>query len=602
ADTGVSVLLGNGDGTFQPPVTHAAGEGSIHVVVADFNRDGNPDLAASTYPYTQDAVTVLLGNGDGTFRAGPTLAHESEGLAAGDVNGDGKPDLLTNFGKTLHVFLGNGDGTFQKRLAYSTEGIVHGITLADFNGDGKVDVATTALYTGTASVLLGNGDGTFQPYTAYGTGNFPRGIVSSDVDNDGHPDLIIANSGGSSVSVLFGKGDGTFPDQTIYGVTENPDEVAVSDVNGDGKLDIASVGSFSKTASVLINSGSRRFRTRPDLLIGLYPTPAAAGDFNNDGRDDVIVGTYVDGATSSVTTFLSQGNGLLKRRTTTITQYRPFLFVGDFNADGRLDALSVDLGNNGYTYALLSGNGDGTFQEMTSHPLDQAYEAGVADLNHDEVTDLILIKTSVVEVLLGNGDGTFAAPSSFMLGPAAGSPAIADFDRDGNLDLAFSGDNDVSILKGNGDGTFQPFVVSPSHQYFTTLKAGDLNGDGLPDLAGVGDGIAGVLLGNGDGSFQREVDYAVSSADNLAVGDFNRDGKIDLAVARIYDLGSVTLLLNNGDGTFRMGNDYFIGYAGGIFYNTDLALGDFNGDGFPDFARTEQHNYSSTLDFLLSAK
>ncbi|MBA3915342.1 MAG: VCBS repeat-containing protein [Acidobacteriales bacterium] len=597
AANAVSILLGNGDGTFQPATGHAAAPGSLHVVVADFNQDGYPDIATSTSRYGQDAVTVLLGRGDGTFSPGPTLAHESEGLAAGDVNGDGKPDLLTNFGKTLHVFLGNGDGTFQKRLAYSTEGIVHGITLGDCNGDGKLDVVTTAHYTGTVSVLLGNGDGTFQRFTAYGTGNYPQPITISDLDGDGRQDLIVGDA--SEVSVLYGKGDGTFLDQIIYGTNGGVSALAAVDVNGDGKPDIATVGPPFAEANVLINSGSRQFRSRPELLVGAFPSEPITGDFDGNGKDDVVVASELDTDTPSVTSFLNQGGGVLERHTSRFVHYPTTLLVGDFNSDGRLDLLDVILFEDP-AYEFLAGNGDGTFQDHPAQPMPVAYAAAAGDFNNDGKPDLVLLKDTTVQLMLGNGDGTFGPPASFDIGPAEDDTlAVADFNGDGNLDLVFTGNGDVSVLRGNGDGTFERWVASHAHQVFTVMRIADLNGDGKPDIAGTATGVVGLLFGKGDGTFQTEVDYTFLSPDTLAVADFNLDGKLDLAVSQPY-VGLVSLLLNLGDGTFGAQEDYFDGYRNGGDRDTILGVADFNSDGVPDIARTQTNNYSSTLNFLLS--
>jgi hypothetical protein len=346
---------------------------------------------------------------------------------------------------------------------------------------------------------------------------------------------------------------------------------------------------------LLINSGSRRFRSRPELLVATYPTPAAAGDFNNDGLDDLVIGTY--GLSSgNITAFLNKGNGLLERRTSTLSQFPSVLLVGDFNNDGHLDALNLDLFFGFYSYQLLSGNGDGTFQELPSQTLPQGTAAAAADVNQDGKLDVVLLNSSTVEVLLGNGDGTFGPPIPFNAGQQSNSIVIDDFNRDGKLDVTCGGVDGVSFLRGNGDGSFQSPILSTGQTFFY-LASGDLNGDGVPDLAGVSYKTVGVLFGNGNGTFQTEVAYTVPRyPGSVHTADINLDGKLDLVVAGY----PYSLLLNNGDGSFGSEESYYFGIAGTSFAVHDFAIGDFNQDGLPDIAGAAQRHYSSTLGFLLS--
>jgi hypothetical protein len=199
----VGVLLGNGDGTFQPIVYYASGGvQSMGVAVADVNGDGKPDLLVANLcdptGHCSDATLgVLLGNGDGTFE--PVVTYLCGGsctsVAVADVNGDGKLDLLVaEYSGPLGVLLGNGDGTFQPVVTYSfcrgTWG--NSLAVADVNGDGKLDLLL-ACYT-SAGVLLGNGDGTFQPiinFASGGTSTFS--VAVADVNGDSKPDLVMAN-------------------------------------------------------------------------------------------------------------------------------------------------------------------------------------------------------------------------------------------------------------------------------------------------------------------------------------------------------------------------------------------------------------------------
>jgi hypothetical protein len=246
----VSILLGNGDGTFQPHVDYPVGS-PAGVAVGDFNGDGKVDLAVAN----GNSVAILLGNGDGTFQAAADYgtAGGTSSVAVGDFNGDGKPDLVvTNSSdNSVSIFLNSGSGTFPTRKDYATGDYPTSVVAGDFNGDGKLDLATSECGAtpncagGSASILLGNGDGTFQAHVDYTVGGYPLALTVADLNGDGFLDLAVANSNSASgaspgsVSVLFGKGDGTFQTQQIYPAGLMTSSVVVGDFNGDGQLDFA---------------------------------------------------------------------------------------------------------------------------------------------------------------------------------------------------------------------------------------------------------------------------------------------------------------------------------------------------------------------------
>ncbi len=346
----VSVLLGNGDGTFQAAVNYSSGGfGAVFVAVADVNGDGKPDLvvANSCLQYSSacqsgqvnSTVGVLLGNGDGTFQ--PVVTYNVGGYAAvsvavADVNGDGKPDLLvasscapvnglcTN--GAVSVLLGNGDGTFQSAVTYSSGGY-DSISMAvrDVNGDGKPDlivanlcpVSSSAcdhyLVDGTVGVLLGNGDGTFQAAVTYDSGGvYAYSVAAADVNGDGKPDLIVANNCGGGghctggpeakpIAVLLGNGDGTFrPAVTYSSGGYGAVSVAVADVNGDGKpdlVDLVSCASLNNCTNgivgVLLGNGDGTFQPAITYSSGGYvPWSLTLGDLNSDGKPDAVALNY----------------------------------------------------------------------------------------------------------------------------------------------------------------------------------------------------------------------------------------------------------------------------------------------------------------------
>jgi hypothetical protein len=236
---GINVLLGNGDGTFQPAVNYSAGTRSL--AVGDFNRDGKLDLVVTD----SNAVGVLLGNGDGTFQPPINSSVVGGSVAVGDFNRDGMLDLVVayNGSNDLNVLLGNGDGTFQSPVSYNTGPGPTSVAVADFNADGKLDLAVATngkTDNNTVSILLGNGDGTFQAHVDYGTGSSnPSSVAVGDFNGDGTPDLIVADLFSTDVRLLLGNGDGTFGTAVSYAAGSDPSSVAVGDFNGDGRLDVA---------------------------------------------------------------------------------------------------------------------------------------------------------------------------------------------------------------------------------------------------------------------------------------------------------------------------------------------------------------------------
>ena len=289
-DNTVSVLLGNGDGTFQPQVTYAVGARPDAIVAGDFTGDGRTDLAVANegsldsignpIPGTGD-VSVLLGNGDGTFQPQVTYAAGSNptALVAGDFNRDGRTDLaVANYGSNdVSILLGNGDGTFQPQVTYAAGSNPTALVAGDFNRDGRTDLAVANYGSNDVSILLGNGDGTFQPQVTYAVGSLPHAIVAGDFTGDGRTDLAVANFGSFDVSILLGNGDGTFQPQVTYAVGDSPNAIVAGDFTGDGRTDLAVANFFSNDVSILLGNGDGTFQPRSPTRWGRCRTPSWRG-------------------------------------------------------------------------------------------------------------------------------------------------------------------------------------------------------------------------------------------------------------------------------------------------------------------------------------
>jgi hypothetical protein len=291
----LQVQLGNGDGTFQPPINYLPRTGAITVATADLNHDGILDLAVTDL----NGLFVLIGKGDGTFHTPTAYATPCDipyDVHVGDFNGDKKPDLIVTCSSAaalfVSVFLGNGDGTFQEPPIISPTDYSGVIGIGDFNGDGKLDVVEAATSADQVQILLGNGDGTFSPAGIFPV-NFPESVTVADLRGNGKLD-VVTTDGSYAASVLLGNGDGTFQPAVEYPVP-SAIWVDVADLNGDGKLDLAVAQFFfffGPGASVLLGNGDGSFQPAVHYPAGKAPFALAAGDFNGDGKPDLLLPDY----------------------------------------------------------------------------------------------------------------------------------------------------------------------------------------------------------------------------------------------------------------------------------------------------------------------
>lgn len=286
----VGVLVGNGSGTFYSLATYPAGNtigsGSLFprgIAVADVNGDNKPDLLVVNSSGSAGAG-VLLGNGNGTFQPVTTYAtggNQPRSIVVADVNSDGNPDLLLgNYSSNnVSVLLGTGTGSFGVAITYSTGAGSgpFGIAVADVNGDGKPDLLTANHDNGTVGLLLGTSTGSFGAVTTYstGAGSLPYTVSVGDINGDGKRDLVTANFGSSTAGVFLGNGTGSFGAMLTYSIN-NPTSIAIADVNGDSRPDLCTTTSGG--VSVLLNTTPLATRaTLPGTTATLHPNPASTG-------------------------------------------------------------------------------------------------------------------------------------------------------------------------------------------------------------------------------------------------------------------------------------------------------------------------------------
>ncbi|HEU0116880.1 MAG TPA: VCBS repeat-containing protein, partial [Thermomicrobiales bacterium] len=494
------------------------------VTVADFNRDGIPDLAVTSL--TDKKITIRLGTSDGTFD-GSSFSRDvpatPQFIVAADFNGDGKLDVAAMLaGNFLSVFQGTGDGNINAGANLPVKGASFAAVAADFTGDGKPDILSANFQTGGFSLLTN--------LTAFVLG-------------------------------------GAFGDPTDFAITADqntspahaPEALAVGDFNRDGKLDLVTANAGSDNVSVFLGNGTGSFALTGEspFAAGTAPNGVATADFDRDGILDLAVAN--SGSDNNVSIFLGNGNGTFDPASTpTVTAGTTpaAVTIGDFNADGKLDLAVANNGSD--NVSVLLGNGDGTFQSaMNSGVGTGPIALAVGDFDRDGVPDLAVVNSGGgVSILLGVGNGNFTQPvgSPFGVGTTPSAVAIGDFDSDGIPDLAVanSGSSNVSVLLGNGNGTFAAAVNFAVDSSPSSVAAADWDGDGKPDLAvgnAGGDNVS-ILFGDGAGGFSSALanafgsPFAVGSTPTaLIAGDFNRDGKLDLAAAN-GDGDSISILLN----------------------------------------------------------
>ena len=532
SNSNYAFLKGLGNGKFDTPISGLANATQTNQVAsADFNGDGNLDIALTNV--SSSTVTVLLGNGDGTFGTPvPYTVNAVKNLTLGDINEDGAIDIVTSSANSNTSLLGSvgSPGTFTLGTAFNIPGSVSDIRLADMNGDNHLDVVSVGTSGVGVSLNTVGSLGTFANAVTYATGASPFSLTLCDIDNDGHIDVINSNKTANTISVKKNNGSGVLAAAVNYTTGAGPEGVEYADINGDGNKDIIVANGSASTMSIFYGSSSGALTLYQTTQCPGSPRALVIGNFNSDAYPDIVTaqlsGTFVNSYLGN-----STNNYILPNIYATGNTPKS-ISSNDFNGDGKKDLV-------------VANSADNNFQ-----------------------------------LFIGNGSGSFTAAGTFATGTLPSSIISGDLDGDGDMDVVTANftSNNISIFYGNGSGGF----AAPTNISVQTgpiqVRMGNLNGDAYPDLvvANQTSGSISVILSSGAATYNAPVDYVTNATTSaIAFLDINNDTYNDILVGHNVTSSVLIKFTNNGSGVLtNVGN---VGTA--VFPNvTAMEATDLDGD------------------------
>ena len=587
----IGIMLNPGNGAFDPEemTTVPVGTNPHAIALGHFNDDSHIDLV--TADRNTDTLTVLTGDGTGTFTVSATLAagFDPTELNVADFNGDTRDDIVAvnRNAASITVYLSNDSGGFDA-VTLSTGVLPYAVVTGHFtSGDTLLDLAVASFEENTVTVFSGDGSGGLVAQTPVDLGLSPTTLTAGDLNGDGLSDLIVTSPDSENIHLFLAIDSGGFESTASYPSGGLVSATMLVDVNGDDLDDILATVHDTNDVVILFNDGIGGDGSVAFVLgefrfdAGAQPTDLTIADFNGNGFVDIITTNYETDALS----LLPGGENVEFQ---TVKHFDAgasgrAIIHADFNDDGLTDIAHAATGNS--TLHVLLGNAGGDFAPPVTYGVGLGPLTLIShDLNGDTVLDLVTANTAsaTLSVLLGNGDGTFTAALGIATGSSPEAVAGADLDSDGDIDLVvshFRPEDDsvsspgVSIHYNNGDGSFerpQPFSTpSQSHD----LLLDDFNGDGLIDIATLTSENTFTLESTGNRG------YALYLLMQTILSDDSR---------------SFTHILNETSGTDLIATHF-------MAYELDLrpeamTAADFDGNGLVDIAVT--HPFSATISVL----
>jgi FG-GAP-like repeat len=636
--SGIAVFLNQGNRQFSEPVFTITPEREFFdLAIADFDGDGKNDVVA-----LEDQIDQRLRfyhfNGDNTLSLFATVAQNSGDtsyeavMEVGDVNGDGRPDVILAGGgpfgsRAVNFVYGRTPGaTLSMTFGFYVTDKAVGISVADLDNDGDNDMAiafydTTTPTQHSLQVFQNTGSGVFlaRPQIFFEYIVATSDLTLADLNNDGKIDmaaLVGDGNGGAMVLIAYGNGDCTFNLDKYYAVSASS-TIYAADVNGDNKVDVMTASTFldqtnyveGNQVSLLINNAPLGFGAPVVKLWG--PNFIDGGDFNHDGYRDMVsswMTTYSNTSGADISINDKQG-GFYEEVSYGSPAALSDMKVGDFDGDGNPDVATVH-GYSSRQIAIYAGNGTGTLlKPSTTTGFPEGLTKMIAgDFNTDGKDDIFVVDAAgKAYAMLSHGNGilTVAPNSPFVVGNSLSELQKGDFNLDHKMDLIIAG----KLWLGDGNGGFSQSAVTLP--VLTWYVPGDFNGDGKLDIAGTkGDQIIGVL-GDGNGgfpsTFSRTIPGAASynSVQSLVTADFDLDGFDDVALLMKDNRAGNLIVVRSGGTTPSWKEPDFFGVATAT---RTLFPADFNGDGRPDLEwlggnsrgviyNTTNRGYSIPFDF-----